>query len=396
MSGDIAAPVLGRSARRVAWFVEQWPQADQAAWVKARTPGGLLDDDGDATEWRPATIRSALGGYGRFLAFLDGQGLLDQKGGPADRLTPAMLDRYVALLRQTCAPITVVSYVAILGLMVQAMVPDQEWGWVWRVHSRLKRRAKPERNKRALVVSAADLLVLGDELMQQARMEDLSDKERLLRFRDGLMIAALICRPLRQSNFLSIRIGHELVQAGEGWALHFGKEATKDKRAQHMFWPTELQPALEHYLAVVRPALIALGRKRFPQGPGQGCDAGQHLWVTIDGTSCTPGSMEKLLEKRTIPCFGHYINPHLFRDCAATSITNEAPEHVRISAPVLGHATQQTADRHYIVANTRREIGRYQDLLMTLRRQGARRERRPNLARVVVKAMRTRGTPTAE
>lgn len=385
MSGDLALAGLGRSARRVAWLVEQWPQADQAAWARARTPGGLLDDDGDAAEWRPATIRSVLGAYGRFLAFLDDQDLLDRKGGPADRLTPAVLDRYVAVLRQTCAPITVVSYVAVLGLMVQAMAPERDWGWVWRVHGRLKRRAKPVRNKRARVVPAAGLLALGDELMRQAQTEDLPDKERLLRFRDGLMIAALICMPLRQSNFLSIRIGHELVQAGEGWALRFGKEATKDGRAQCLPWPPELQPALEHYLAVIRPALTALGRKRFPQGPGQGHDAGQRLWVTRDGTSCTPGSMDKLLEKRTLPCFGRIINPHLFRDCAATSITNEAPEHVRIAAPVLGHATQQTADRHYIVANTRREVGRYQDLVMALRRQGARRERRPNLARVVVR-----------
>jgi len=59
----------------VAWFVEQWPQADQAAWARARTPGGLLDDDGDAAEWRPATIKSALGAYGRFLAYLERIGL---------------------------------------------------------------------------------------------------------------------------------------------------------------------------------------------------------------------------------------------------------------------------------------------------------------------------------
>lgn len=186
------------------------------------------------------TIRSVLGAYGRFLAFLDGQDLLDRDGGPTDRLTPAVFDRYVAVLRQTCAPITIVSYVAILGLMVQTMAPERDWGWVWRIHSRLKRHAKPVRDKRARVVSAATLLALGAELMQQARTEDLPDKERLLRFRDGLMIAALICMPLRQSNFLAIRIGHELVQAGEGWALRFGKEATKDGRAQCLPWPPEL------------------------------------------------------------------------------------------------------------------------------------------------------------
>ena len=87
--------------------------------------------------------------------------------------------------------------------------------------------------------------------------------------------------------------------------------------------------------------------------------------------------MEKLLEKRTLPRFGRTINPHLFRDCAATSITIEAPEHVRIAARVLGHATLQTTERHYIVANTRREVGRYQDLVLALRHQRVRQEHRP-------------------
>ena len=29
--------------------------------------------------------------------------------------------------------------------------------------------------------------------------------------------------------------------------------------------------------------------------------------------------------------FGHALNPHLFRDCAATSIAIEDPDHVRIT-----------------------------------------------------------------
>jgi integrase/recombinase XerD len=372
MSDALVTAGAGRTSRRVAWRPEQWPEADQEAWTRARTPAGLLDDGGDAADWRPATIRAAVGAYGRFLAFLEAQGLLDREGAPADRLTPFVLDRYVAKLRETCAPVTVASYVATLSMMVQVLAPGKDWNWVWHAHRRLKRRAEPIRNKRARVVPAADLLALGDELMRQARTEDMPDKERLLRFRDGLMIAMLICRPVRLSNFLHIRIGHELVQAGNGWALCFDKDATKDGRAHHFPCPPELRPALEHYLHTVRhtvrPALLALGRKRFPHRHMQ--DAGQHLWVTIDGTPCTPGSLEKMLEKRTISRFGRCINAHLFRDCAATSVVTEAPEHVRIAAQVLGHATLQTAERHYIVANTRWEVRRYQQGILALRHQG--------------------------
>jgi integrase/recombinase XerD len=67
--------------------------------------------------------------------------------------------------------------------------------------------------------------------------------------------------------------------------------------------------------------------------------------------------------------FGHMINPHLFRDCAATSIMIEAPKHVRIAARLLGHATLRTTERHYILANTRREISEHQKGVLALRRR---------------------------
>ncbi len=45
--------------------------------------------------------------------------------------------------------------------------------------------------------------------------------------------------------------------------------------------------------------------------------------------------------------FGFPVNPHRFRDCAATSIAIEAPEHVGIILPVLGHARATTGERYY-------------------------------------------------
>ena len=40
---------------------------------------------------------------------------------------------------------------------------------------------------------------------------------------------------------------------------------------------------------------------------------------------------------RTAAAFGHPVNPHLFRDCAATSIAIDDPQHVRIASQILGH-----------------------------------------------------------
>jgi len=50
--------------------------------------------------------------------------------------------------------------------------------------------------------------------------------------------------------------------------------------------------------------------------------------------------------------FGHSISPHLFRDCAGTSIATEDPEHVYVAMNVLAHSTLKTAQRHYIHAQS--------------------------------------------
>jgi integrase/recombinase XerC len=44
---------------------------------------------------------------------------------------------------------------------------------------------------------------------------------------------------------------------------------------------------------------------------------------------------------------GRPINPHLLRDCAATTIAELAPEHIGIISRILGHSSLATAERHY-------------------------------------------------
>jgi integrase len=41
------------------------------------------------------------------------------------------------------------------------------------------------------------------------------------------------------------------------------------------------------------------------------------------------------------------MNPHLFRDAAATTLAIHDPQHVRIAAPLLGHRTFATTERYY-------------------------------------------------
>ena len=156
----------------------------------------------------------------------------------------------------------------------------------------------------------------------------------------------------------------------------FAAGETKTSHALEVSYPPELAGALGHYLRVVRPGLLALGRVRYPHGRAGDRPAGQALWVSVNGTALRKTALDNLLALRTTERFGRKVNTHLFRDCAATSIVAEAPGHVRIAARVLGHATLQTTEQHYIVANTRKEVSRYQNGVLARRKQAAQRGQR--------------------
>ena len=53
------------------------------------------------------------------------------------------------------------------------------------------------------------------------------------------------------------------------------------------------------------------------------------------------------IRARTKDRFGVALNPHLFRDAAATTLAIADPAHVLIAAPLLGHRTFTTTERHY-------------------------------------------------
>src|SRR5205085_5581011 len=50
--------------------VEEWPEPDRRAWEAAHRRGGLLDEDGLAADWAPATSGLIAAGYGRYLSFV--------------------------------------------------------------------------------------------------------------------------------------------------------------------------------------------------------------------------------------------------------------------------------------------------------------------------------------
>jgi integrase/recombinase XerD len=44
---------------------------------------------------------------------------------------------------------------------------------------------------------------------------------------------------------------------------------------------------------------------------------------------------------------GQPINPHLFRDCAVTSVAIDDPANIGVASRLLGHRTRSTTERYY-------------------------------------------------
>jgi integrase len=355
-----------------------WPAADRAAYEAACVAGSPFDEGGAAAQWRPATHKALTGAYSRWLGYLAEQGVDLAGTAPPDRITPERMADYVRFLVGRCASVTVSSYLGQLHMFARDVWPDGDWRWLCDLQARRQRLAEPSRNKAARIVPQEDLLQLGCGLMVEAAALELDAadarraNDQAIGFRDGLMIALLAMRPLRQLNFLGLQIGRQLRQAGAGWMIMIPAAESKTHAALKMAFPEVLVPGLEAYLDLYRPRLLDMRAGHDPARPWR--EPGRHLWIAATGMPMTAGALQKLLRRHTEAQFGHEVNCHLFRDCLATSITDEDPELVRIAADLLGHHSLQTTRKYYVAANQLGAMRRYQAAVLRRRKQARRGE----------------------
>lgn len=352
--------------------LEEWPEADRWAWQEALREGDVLAPGGIASEWASLTRLEVAKSYGRWLAWLGRNALLDPSAPLAERITPDRISRYVADLKASYAPYTVVIRVQQLHAAHRAMAPEGDWHWLMRLKQRLVKRAVSVKNKRSRVVAADQLLALGHKLMAEAQAgSDLPGVGRAALYRDGLMIALLTLRPFRNRNFASITIGQHLIRRGDGYWLCFEAEETKNRIAIEVPFPDALVPHLERYLDYYRPVLATdsgrrKSRKRTAYPPTLA------LWVSRDRTPMGRESVYEHIVNVTRERLGRAINPHLFRDCAATTIAAEDPLHVQITRNILGHTSLATSERYYNQARSLSAFRTYQREVHA-RRSGATR-----------------------
>ncbi len=223
---------------------------------------------------------------------------------------------------------------------------------------------RPNPDKRARIRDSAEIYQLGFDLMEHPkRAGNHGSILEAVDYRDGLIIAMLAARPVRLRNLSGIVIGQNLIRVDAAWYLVFTEQETKTSRAIEFQLPERLTPYLERYLSEFRP--------RFP-----GAATHNQLWASREGGPLTAGAISRFIGQRTERAFGRAINPHLFRDCAATSLALFDPEHVYVAAALLGHSTLEATHRYYNQATTISALEDHQDVILKRRAELAERNRR--------------------
>ncbi|HMD55273.1 MAG TPA: tyrosine-type recombinase/integrase [Phycisphaerae bacterium] len=155
-----------------------------------------------------------------------------------------------------------------------------------------------------------------------------------------MLIALLALVPLRRRNLAGLQLGRNMIDVNGTSLIALDASETKTHAPIEIAWPEELAAPLVAYLTIHRPLLSSLDGRWSKTIDGA-------LWVSSHGSPLTEMAIYLRVRQHTEDAFGVAINPHLFRDAAATTLAIADPENVRVAAPLLGHRTFATTERYY-------------------------------------------------
>jgi site-specific recombinase XerC len=224
-----------------------------------------------------------------------------------------------------------------LKVMMQAMAPNRNWRWLQDACNRVQINARPSRDKRARMRPTAEIFAAAIAELERLPTDSLSLKQALA-YRDALMLALLALRPLRVKNFTALELGRHLIGLEGSWLITIPADETKTRQPVSFELPEPLVPWFERYLSEVRVL--------FPQAAES-----SRLWLGKEGIMRDSHAVYHRITRLTRRLFGTPINPHLLRDCAASSLAAVSADMARAAAPLLGHRHFSTTERYYIQAD---------------------------------------------
>ena len=341
---------------RLVMRFEDWPDADRDAWAAATQGGNILDGQGLAVHWRPATRCTNLQHYGRWLGHLQNTNSLDRSVSPGARVTPGEITRYIDSLKMRLAPRTIVSALVGLKVMMKAIAPATSWRWLADICNALNRNSRPMKDKRSRMKPTDEIVERALAELDRLGAGKLDRRIARVAYRDNLMLALLALRPLRLKNFAALAIGSSLRPVAGNWLMDIPGDQTKNGHPLLFEVPGAVQPYLEQYLERIRPVFLA-----------KASDARDALWLGFEGRPLTAPSVYRRFIFLTTKLFGASINPHLIRDCAATTLSTRSVDDALASASLLGHRSFKTTETHYIRTNQLEASRNVGDVLQKIR-----------------------------
>ena len=351
----------GKAPERQCLPLEMWPDLDISLWQTSLAPvDPFAEGGGERASYRPHSNRKIEKGYGRWLTFIAWQGMLDADKHPADRITPDRVKAYVHELKSLGnVKNTILCRLEELCIIATLFAADRDWGFINRLGSKVRAGPDEPNDKRSRMKESGELLDVGLSLMAAAPTHT-SKTASAITYRDGLIIALLTLRPLRRGNFVNLTIGVDLIKTPVGWVVAIPGSASKNHDALEFDWPPALLEQLETYLSHYR-SLLAACRNRWQ------AEVGNRLWVSSHGSPLTAMALYDIIRKRTRVAFGKSLNPHLFRNAAATTLAIHDPAHVRLAAPLLGHRDFATTEQYYLQAHSLEAHRNFTDAVAELR-----------------------------
>jgi integrase/recombinase XerD len=320
--------------------VNDWPEADRAAFRAAYEPGDVFDETaGPGAHHSPGTRKMIENGYRRWLGYIKANYTNELSTPPSERIKPQRVRSFIEHISTESKPSTVALAVHLLHSSAKLIAPTTDWAWLRSIKSRLRYRAWTE-DRFDRLVSPSQTLDYGIELMDAAPKLPISDhKEREIQYRDGLLLALQSLRPLRRRSLAALTVSRHIEFDDAGVNILLYPANTKAKRAESHRIPEQIVPYVMHYLKKIRP--ILLGRHEH--------DA---FWVSYRGCPLIAGRLYDIARARTKAKFGKAMSLHDFRRAAATFLAMESPEKIGLIPGVLQHASPEVSERHYNLARS--------------------------------------------
>ena len=368
-------PRPARTGPTIAIKFENWPEADQKAWLRGIAPitESVPSDDLLAavhariaavkskteseeprfkskparhpSKWSKSTESSAKRGWSYWLFWCA------STGRPASEVTADALDAYVEdIYQRGCMTNSIRKYVFELQLALRVLRPEDKMPWLTKLCMTLDFVAAPA-DKFDRLIPLTDVVEMAATLMAEARSTGRS-VHQAVKFRDGLILMLLAWRPKRRRNISEIRIGTELLFDENASASKLVFVRTKNGSSSSNPFPKPLVAIMREYLDYWRPIL----------NPFES-DA---LWLSEHGNPVSGESLAGMIFRRSGKYLGRKFGPHFIRTLYATSLGAEDPELFRSISIALDHRDQKTVEIYKAVAGSSNAARHLQNVLHPL------------------------------